>query len=212
MATTEQQIASLLLNIEAVKLSPEKPFVWSSGWHSPIYCDNRISLSFPEARTIIKNALAEAIRINFPEVQAIAGVATAGIAQGVLVADLMQLPNIYVRPEPKKHGMGNQIEGRLVPHQKIVVIEDLISTGGSSLKVVDVLREAGAEVLGMVAIFSYGFEIASENFRQKNVPLVCLSNYEVLIKEALRHDYVNREQTETLAQWRKNPEAWVAKT
>lgn len=212
MATTEQQIASLLLNIEAVKLSPEKPFVWSSGWHSPIYCDNRISLSFPEARTIIKNALAEAIRINFPEVQAIAGVATAGIAQGVLVADLMQLPNIYVRPEPKKHGMGNQIEGRLVPHQKIVVIEDLISTGGSSLKVVDVLREAGAEVLGMVAIFSYGFEIASENFRQKNVPLVCLSNYEVLIKEALRHDYVNREQTETLTEWRKNPETWVAKT
>jgi orotate phosphoribosyltransferase len=208
MSTTEQQIASLLLNIEAVKLSPQKPFVWSSGWNSPIYCDNRISLSFPEARTTIKNALAEAIRINFPDVQAIAGVATAGIAQGVLVADLMQLPNIYVRPEPKKHGMGNQIEGRLVPNQKIVVIEDLISTGGSSLKVVDVLREAGAEVLGMVAIFSYGFEVASENFKQKDVSLVCLSNYEVLIKEALRHDYVNREQIETLSEWRKNPATW----
>jgi orotate phosphoribosyltransferase len=208
MSTTEQQIASLLLNIEAVKLSPQKPFVWSSGWHSPIYCDNRISLSFPEARTIIKNALVEAIRINFPDVQAIAGVATAGIAQGVLVADLMQLPNIYVRPEPKKHGMGNQIEGRLVPNQKVVVIEDLVSTGGSSLKAVDALREAGAEVLGMVAIFSYGFEVASENFKQKNVSLVCLSNYEVLIKEALRHDYVNREQIETLSEWRKNPATW----
>jgi orotate phosphoribosyltransferase len=209
MAVTEQQIASLLLNIEAVKLSPQKPFKWSSGWSSPIYCDNRISLSFPEARTIIKNALSEAIRTHFPDVQAIAGVATAGIAQGVLVSDVLELPNIYVRPEPKKHGMGNQIEGRLVKGQKVVVVEDLISTGGSSLKVVDVLREAGVEVLGMVAIFTYGFEAADNNFEQKGVKLICLSNYEVLIKEALRHDVISREKIETLSEWRKNPSTWT---
>ncbi len=205
---TAHQVASYLLNIEAIKLSPEKPFKWSSGWNSPIYCDNRVSLSFPEVRSYIKNALAEAIKAAYPDVEVIAGVATAGIAQGVLVADVLGLPNIYVRPEPKKHGMGNQIEGKLHVGQKVVVVEDLISTGGSSLKVVDVLREAGAEVLGMAAIFTYGFETAAQNFSEKNLPLLCLCNYEVLIMEALKLDYVGREQIQTLAAWRKNPEQW----
>ncbi|TAH06065.1 MAG: orotate phosphoribosyltransferase [Runella slithyformis] len=170
-----QHIAALLLSIDAVRLSPQKPFQWSSGWHSPIYCDNRLALSYPHVRTDVKNALAEAIKTHFGGAEVIAGVATAGIPQGALVADTLALPYIYVRPEPKSHGMGNQIEGRLLAGQKVVVIEDLISTGGSSLKVVDVLRQAGADVLGMVAIFTYGFEIAAENFRQKNVPLICLS-------------------------------------
>ena len=208
MQDIAHQVAAHLLSIEAIKLSPEKPFKWSSGWNSPIYCDNRVSLSFPLVRTFIKNALAEIIKKHFPEVEVIAGVATAGIPQGVLVAEALELPAIYVRPEPKKHGMANQIEGKLHAGQKVVVIEDLISTGGSSLKVVDVLREAGAEVLGMVAIFNYGFQVAADNFSQKNVTLVCLSNYETLIKEALKLDYINKNQLDSLSEWRKNPSEW----
>jgi orotate phosphoribosyltransferase len=203
-----RHIAALLLSIDAVRLSPEKPFQWSSGWHSPIYCDNRLALSYPHVRTDVKNALAEAIKTHFGGAEVIAGVATAGIPQGALVADTLALPYIYVRPEPKSHGMGNQIEGRLLAGQKVVVIEDLISTGGSSLKVVDVLRQAGADVLGMVAIFTYGFEIAAENFRQKNVPLICLSNYDCLIKEAIKLDYADASELETLTQWRANPAEW----
>ncbi len=203
-----QHIAALLLSIDAVRLSPQKPFQWSSGWHSPIYCDNRLALSYPHVRTDVKNALAEAIKTHFGGAEVIAGVATAGIPQGALVADTLALPYIYVRPEPKSHGMGNQIEGRLLAGQKVVVIEDLISTGGSSLKVVDVLRQAGADVLGMVAIFTYGFEIAAENFRQKNVPLICLSNYDCLIKEAIKLDYADASELETLTQWRANPAEW----
>lgn len=206
--TTANQIASYLLEIEAIKLSPENPFKWSSGWKSPIYCDNRVSLSYPKVRTYIKEKLVEAIKATFPDVEVVAGVATAGIAQGVLVSDLLCVPNIYVRPEPKKHGMGNQIEGRLLAGQKVVVVEDLISTGGSSLKVVDVLREAGAEVLGMVAIFTYGFDTATDNFKEKNVALHCLSNYAVLIQEALKLNYVNQTQLETLGAWRQNPAEW----
>ncbi|MFN4145345.1 MAG: orotate phosphoribosyltransferase [Runella sp.] len=207
-SVVSRQVAAHLLQIEAIRLRPEQPFQWSSGWLSPIYCDNRLSLSYPQVRTYIKNALAESIRQNFPEVECIAGVATAGIAQGALVADVLGLPYSYVRPEPKKHGMGNQIEGRIVAGQKVVVIEDLISTGGSSLKVVDVLRQAGVEVLGMAAIFTYSFEIAQENFRQKNLPLVCLSDYEYLIVEALKLDYITESQLETLAQWRQDPANW----
>jgi orotate phosphoribosyltransferase len=153
-----KRIAELLLEAQAIKLSPEKPFQWSSGWFSPIYCDNRVALSYPDTRTFIKKALAELIRAKYPNAQAVVGVATGGIAQGALVADILELPFAYVRPEPKKHGMGNQIEGRLEKDQSVVIVEDLISTGGSSLKTVDVLREAGIEVAGMVAIFTYGLQ------------------------------------------------------
>ncbi|AEI51538.1 orotate phosphoribosyltransferase [Runella slithyformis] len=203
-----RQIAAHLLNIEAIQLRPEQPFKWSSGWNSPIYCDNRLALSFPEVRTYIKNSLAGAIKSHFPAAELIAGVATAGIAQGALVADVLHMPYAYVRPEPKKHGMGNQIEGRVLKGQKVVVLEDLISTGGSSLKVVDVLREAGAEVLGMISIFTYGFSIADENFKQKDVPLVTLSDYDCMLTEALKLDYIESGQLDTLTKWREDPGSW----
>lgn len=204
----KDQIARQLLEVQAVKLRPNDPFTWSSGWLSPIYCDNRVTLSFPAVRTFIKNALADAIQLNFPTVEVIAGVATAGVAQGALVADVLNLPYCYVRPEPKKHGMGNQIEGRFQSGQKVVVIEDLISTGGSSLKVVEALRQAGAEVLGMAAIFTYGFPLAATNFEAANVPLICLSDYAALIDEAQRMDYVQEEQLVSLAAWRNDPAIW----
>jgi len=203
-----QEIARVLLEVKAVRLRPEEPFTWSSGWKSPIYCDNRLTLSFPEARTLIKNGLAEAIRQSFPEVEAIAGVATAGIAQGALVADVLNLPYLYVRPEPKKHGMGNQIEGRTESGQRVVVIEDLISTGGSSLKVVDALRAAGASVLGMAAIFTYGFPLADQNFAEKGVKLITLSNYEALLAEAQRLNYIPEAALASLSAWREAPEVW----
>lgn len=203
-----KRIAELLLEAQAIKLSPEKPFQWSSGWFSPIYCDNRVALSYPDTRTFIKKALAELIRAKYPNAQAVVGVATGGIAQGALVADLLELPFAYVRPEPKKHGMGNQIEGRLEKGQSVVIVEDLISTGGSSLKTVDALREAGIEVAGMVAIFTYGFQVAANNFAEKNVELHTISNYNALIEVALEHDYVSSEQVESLAAWRVAPESW----
>ena len=203
-----KRIAELLLEAKAIKLSPDKPFQWSSGWLSPIYCDNRVALSYPDTRTFIKKTLAKLIKEEYPDVQAVVGVATGGIAQGALVADLLELPFAYVRPEPKKHGMGNQIEGRLEPGQSVIIIEDLISTGGSSLKVVDVLREAGIEVAGMVAIFTYGFEIAENNFKAKNVRLSTVSNYNALIEFALEHDYINADQLESLSAWRLAPESW----
>jgi orotate phosphoribosyltransferase len=204
----KEQIARYLLDVQAVKLRPNDPFTWSSGWLSPIYCDNRVTLSYPEARTFIKNALADAIRLNFPTVEVIAGVATAGVAQGALVADVLALPYCYVRPEPKKHGMGNQIEGRLEVGKKVVVIEDLISTGGSSLKVVEALRQAGAEVLGMAAIFTYGFPLADNNFKAADVPLICLSDYAALIDEAQRMGSVQPDQLDSLAAWRNDPANW----
>lgn len=203
-----KKIAELLLEAQAIKLSPEKPFQWSSGWLSPIYCDNRIALSYPDTRTFIKKALADVIREQYPDVQAVVGVATGGIAQGALVADILELPFAYVRPEPKKHGMGNQIEGRLEKGQSVIIIEDLISTGGSSLKVVDVLRAAGIEVAGMIAIFTYGFQIAETNFEEKDVKLTTLSNYNALIETALEHSYVNSSQLESLAAWRQAPDQW----
>lgn len=207
-SNTALQIAAYLLETEAVKLRPAAPFTWSSGWHSPIYCDNRVTLSFPAIRSFIKNALAEEIRNHFPEAEVIGGVATAGIAQGALVADLLNLPYIYVRPEPKSHGMGNQIEGRLQPAQKVVMIEDLISTGGSSLKATQAVNAAGGEVIGMAAIFTYGFEKAARNFKEANIPLVCLSNYQNLLGIALEQGYIKADMLETLSNWRKSPETW----
>ncbi|QIP15239.1 orotate phosphoribosyltransferase [Spirosoma aureum] len=204
----QQTVARHLLTVEAVRLQPGSPFTWSSGWKSPIYCDNRVTLAYPEVRTFIKNALADRIRQEFPTVDVIAGVATAGIPQGVLVADVLNLPYCYVRPEPKAHGMGKQIEGRLEAGQRVVVIEDLISTGGSSLKVVDALRAAGADVLGMAAIFTYGFPLAAQNFANKNVPLVCLSDYSSLLTEAQALDYIPVDALDSLSTWRENPAEW----
>jgi orotate phosphoribosyltransferase len=206
--TTARKIASFLLETKAVQLRPNEPFQWSSGWKSPIYCDNRITLSSPEARTFIKKSLAKLIKKNFPDAQAIAGVATAGIAQGALVADYLNLPFSYVRPKPKEHGMGNQIEGRIEKGQKVVVIEDLISTGGSSLKAVEALRAAGVEVVGMVAIFTYGFKAADENFDANNVKLATLSSYKYLIDEALQSNYISADDVASLQKWRRNPEKW----
>jgi orotate phosphoribosyltransferase len=206
--TIAEQIASMLLEIKAIRLNPDVPFQWASGWNSPIYCDNRVSLSFPKVRNLVKESLAANIQAYFPEVQMIAGVATAGIAQGALVADFLDLPFCYVRPEPKKHGMGNQIEGQIKPKQKVVLIEDLISTGGSSLKAADALREAGVEVLGMVAIFTYGFQLADQNFADKNVKCYTLSNYEILIEQAVKQKYISESQLVTLQEWRLNPSAW----
>jgi orotate phosphoribosyltransferase len=206
--TTARKIASFLLKTKAVKLSPEQPFKWSSGWNSPIYCDNRITLSDVEARMFIKKALAKAIKKNFPDVDLIAGVATAGIAQGALVADYMNLPFAYVRPKPKEHGMGNQIEGKIEKGQKVVVLEDLISTGGSSIKAAEALTAQGIEVVGMIAIFTYGFKIADDNFAEKNLKLVTLSNYNFLIDEALKQEYVKASDVESLKKWRRNPAKW----
>lgn len=206
--TTSRKIAAMLLETKAVKLSPEKPFKWSSGWNSPIYCDNRVTLSFPEVRTFIKKSLAKAIKKQFPDAEVIAGVATAGIPQGALVAEALGLPFAYVRPKPKEHGMGNQIEGRIEAGKKVVVIEDLISTGGSSLKAVDALREAGIEVIGMAAIFTYGFKVADKNFEEKGVKLITLSNYSSLIDEAIQKNYVSADTLESLKKWRRNPEKW----
>jgi orotate phosphoribosyltransferase len=203
---TARKIASYLLETQAVKLSPQKPFKWSSGWNSPIYCDNRITLSHVEARTFIKKALAKAIKKNFPDATLIAGVATAGIAQGALVADYLQLPFAYVRPKPKEHGMGNQIEGRIPEGSKVVVLEDLISTGGSSLKAAEALKNQGIEVLGMAAIFTYGFKTADINFAEKGLPLVTLSNYTYLIDEALKQNYIGQDDIALLKKWRRAPD------
>lgn len=209
--TIARRVAALLLEAKAIKLSPQQPFQWSSGWLSPIYCDNRVALSYPAARTYIKEQLAALVKSHFPKAEAIAGVATAGIAQGALIADLLELPFAYVRPEPKKHGMGNQIEGRLEKGQKVVLVEDLISTGGSSLKVADALRQAEVEVEGMVAIFTYGFETAAKNFAEKEVKLAVLSDYNHLIEVALAEGYIRQNEVENLAEWRESPETWGLK-
>jgi orotate phosphoribosyltransferase len=206
---TASEVASKLLQIQAIRLQPEKPFTWASGWKSPIYCDNRLSLSFPEVRTFIKENLVKAIQENYPEVEAIAGVATAGIPQGALIADQMNLPFIYVRSKPKGHGMENMIEGKVTPDQKVVVVEDLVSTGGSSLKAVQDLKNAGFDVLGMVAIFTYGFEIASNNFEEANVKLICLSDYSAMLPQALANDYIDEHTLASLMEWRKDPASWT---
>jgi len=205
---TGKKIASMLLDIEAIKLNISTPFKWSSGWNSPIYCDNRISLSFPEVRSFIKKELASAIKNNYRDVEAIAGVATAGIPQGALVADLLDLPFVYVRSKPKGHGMENMIEGKIVEGQKVVLIEDLVSTGGSSLKAAEALKQTGFEVLGMGAIFTYGFAVAEKNFENAAIKLFCLSNYQLLLEEALEREYIKENQLGTLKNWRENPSEW----
>lgn len=208
MNNIEETIAHQLLQIKAIKLQPANPFTWASGWLSPIYCDNRKTLSYPEVRTYIKDRFADMIREHFADVDVIAGVATGAIAQGALVADILEKPFIYVRSSPKGHGLENLVEGKLLPGQKVVVIEDLISTGGSSLKAVEAIRNNGAEVLGMVAIFSYGFQLADQQFEEKKVKLRTLSNYKTLIKVAVDTGYVTSEEVETLEQWRQNPSQW----
>ncbi|MBK0404714.1 orotate phosphoribosyltransferase [Adhaeribacter sp. BT258] len=205
---TARKIAAYLLETGAVKLRPEQPFKWSSGWNSPIYCDNRVTLSHPAIRTFIKKALATAIKNNFPKVEVIAGVATAGIAQGALVAEELGLPFVYVRPEPKSHGMGNQIEGHLEAGKKVVMLEDLISTGGSSLKSAKAVQAANAEVIGMAAIFTYGFAKADQNFEEAHIPLVTLSNYNVLAEVAQEKGIIKPESFESLKSWREAPEVW----
>lgn len=205
---TALKIASELLRIEAIKLNLENPFTWASGWRSPIYCDNRLALSFPEIRTYIKNALAEAVRNNFPEAEAIAGVATAGIPQGALLAEELGLPFIYVRSKPKGHGMTNLIEGKAVPGQKVVVIEDLVSTGGSSIKAAKDLQVAGIKVMGMLAIFTYGFPVADKNFAEAQIELKTLSNYSIMLEEAIKLNYVSEADLETLEEWRQSPSTW----
>ena len=202
------EIALALLSIGAVKLQPENPFTWASGWKSPIYCDNRLTLSFPEVRTTIKNALANVVKGNFSKAEAIAGVATAGIPQGALIADLLDLPFLYVRPKPKDHGMTNLIEGKITKGQNVVVVEDLISTGGSSLKAVEALRDAGFNVLGMAAIFSYGFQEAKENFKKNNVSLETLSDYSTLIHVGMQHEFILPSAIASLEAWRKDPATW----
>lgn len=212
MKQLDRILAEKLLKISAIKLQPDNPFTWASGWNSPIYTDNRKTLSYPEVRNFIKVELTRLIMENFGEVEVVAGVATGAIAQGALVAETMGLPYIYVRSSPKDHGLENLIEGNLKPGHKVVVIEDLISTGGSSLKAVEAIRNAGAEVVGMVAIFSYQFPIAVEAFKKANVQLLTLSNYSAMLEAALEINYIKDSDLETLKQWRKDPANWTPNT
>lgn len=204
----EHAVASKLLQLKAVKLSPEQPFTWASGWKSPIYCDNRKILSFPYDRDFIKSELCSVIFEQFPDAGAIIGVATAGIAWGVMVSDQLKLPFLYVRPKPKEHGMGNQIEGEFHAEQKVVVIEDLISTGNSSLQVCEVLKKEGVEILGMVSIFTYGFPQAEESFANAGIKLISLSNYQALAQIAAEQGHIAPEMLPTLEEWRKDPANW----
>jgi len=204
----EQQVAEFLLQIKAIKLQPNNPFTWASGWKSPIYCDNRITLSHPTARTYIRQQLTQLIQEKFGSVGCIAGVATAGIPQGVLVAQELGLPFIYVRSKPKEHGTGSMIEGDNMAGKRVVVIEDLISTGKSSLQAVEALRDAGYDVAGLAAIFTYGFDIATENFNEAKCQFVTLSNYTALIKYAEINQYISADDTTVLKQWRENPSVW----
>jgi orotate phosphoribosyltransferase len=205
---TAATIAGYLLDINAIKLSPSEPFTWTSGWKSPIYSDNRLSLSHPEVRSYIKKALAALVARQFPGTEAVIGVATAGIAPGALVADEMNLPFGYVRSEAKKHGMGKQVEGDIKPGQKIVVVEDLVSTGKSSLQAVESLKAFGCEVLGMVSIFTYGFDAARDAFEQAGCPYFSLSNYNALIEVAASRNIISAGEGSVLAEWRKSPDTW----
>ncbi|NQX82085.1 MAG: orotate phosphoribosyltransferase [Flavobacteriaceae bacterium] len=205
---TAKQSARILLEIEAVKFQPENPFTWASGWKSPIYCDNRVSLSFPKERKFLANSFAEIIKSKYNNVDYIAGVATGAIAIGVLVADILDIPFVYVRPEPKKHGRKNQIEGYLKENSSVIVIEDLISTGKSSLDAVSALKTEGANVLGMLAIFSYGFDIATENFKKYDLHLDTLTSYDYLIEQSVELNKIDESQIELLKDWRKDPSNW----
>jgi orotate phosphoribosyltransferase len=205
---TAREVAAKLLDIGAIKLNHQKPFTWSSGWKSPVYCDNRLALSYPPIRSFIKKELAEAIKENFPSAECIAGVATAGIPQGALVAEELGLPFVYVRPKPKEHGMGNLIEGKIEKGQKVVLVEDLISTGGSSLKAAQAMKDAGFKVIGMVAIFTYGFEQSEKSFAEEKVPLICLSDFNYLLQEALERKYLDENQLIYVKSWRLDPANW----
>jgi orotate phosphoribosyltransferase len=208
MKENEKEIAQLLLQINAIKLNPAKPYTWASGWKSPIYCDNRKTLSYPHVRRKIYEAFADIITKKYPEAEGIAGVATGAIAHGALVAEKLKLPFIYIRSSSKGHGLENQIEGEYVPQQRFVVIEDLVSTGGSSLKAVEALRSAGCLVLGMIAIFTYGFPMAVDNFLKAGCELETLSNYETLIGVASETGYITNQDMDTLKIWRKAPDRW----
>lgn len=208
MDNLETIFAGKLLGVKAIKLQPTNPFTWASGWKSPFYCDNRKTLSYPELRTFVKLEIARLILERFPQVEAIAGVATGAIPQGALVADALSLPFVYVRSKPKDHGLENLIEGELKPNMKVVVVEDLISTGGSSLKAVEAIRNNGCEVIGMVASYTYGFDVAKEAFKAAKVELVTLTNYEAVVAEALRIGYINEPDVVLLNEWRKDPSHW----
>jgi len=208
MDTLKKTFAGKLLEVKAVKLQPANPFTWASGWKSPIYCDNRKTLSYPELRNFVKSELVHTVLEHFSEAEAVAGVATGAIAQGALVADALNLPFVYVRSKAKDHGMGNLIEGELPQGTKVVVIEDLISTGGSSLKAVEALRANGCEVVGMAASFTYGFPVAEQAFADAGVKLITLSDYEHVIQQALETGYIANTDVEVLKEWRKNPATW----
>ena len=200
--------AQRLLEVQAIKLQPDSPFTWASGWKSPFYCDNRKTLSFPDLRSFVKIELCHLVQQHFPEADAVAGVATGAIAQGALVADELGLPFCYVRSKAKDHGMQNLIEGQVAEGAKVVVVEDLISTGGSSLKAVEALRQAGVEVVGMVASYTYGFPVAEEAFREAGVRLLTLTDYESVVAQALKTGYIKEDHIPVLAEWRKNPSEW----
>lgn len=208
MKSLEKITAEKLLKIKAIKLQPSLPFTWASGWKSPIYCDNRKLMSYPNIRNFLKIQFGRIILEKHPDVEAIAGVATGAIAPGAIVADLLGLPFVYIRSTPKGHGLENLIEGDLKPNQKVVVIEDLVSTGNSSLKAVEAIRKDGAEVIGMVSIFTYGFPIATKNMKEANVKLTSLSNYDAILEEAVRTLYIDESELETLQDWRENPDTW----
>lgn len=208
MKTLENIFAAKLLNVKAIKLQPTNPFTWASGWKSPFYCDNRKTLSYPDLRCFVKIELVRLIMENFPDAEAVAGVATGAIAQGALVADALNLPFVYVRSKPKDHGLENLIEGELKPGMKVVVVEDLISTGGSSLKAVEAIRKNGCEVVGMVASYTYGFDVAKKAFEDANVKLLTLTNYEAVVTEALSTGYIQPSDVELLHSWRKDPATW----
>lgn len=206
--TLKRDFASKLLRIKAIKLQPNEPFTWASGWKSPFYCDNRKTLSYPDIRTFVKVGMVHAILKHFPEADVIAGVATAGIPQAALIADVLNMPLIYIRSKPKDHGLENLIEGEMKEGAKVVVIEDLISTGGSSLKAVEAIRKAGGDVVGMVASYTYGFPIAAQAFKDANVKLVTLTDYDHVVAEALATGYIQESDTELLNEWRKDPSGW----
>jgi orotate phosphoribosyltransferase len=206
--TNEKTVAEKLLQVNAVKLNPKNPFTWASGWKSPIYCDNRKLLGYPYVRDFIKSEMCNVIFEQFPDAELLAGVATAGIAWGAMAADQLKLPYIYVRPKPKEHGLGNQIEGYYEKGMKTVIVEDLISTGKSSLQVVDVVKEAGLDVIGMVSIFTYGFEAATISCAQAGVRTISLTNYDTLIKLAVEKGIIEEEDQNTLLNWRENPSVW----
>lgn len=208
MKTLESIFADKLLKVKAIKLQPTNPFTWASGWKSPFYCDNRKTLSYPDLRSFVKIQTARLIMERFPEAEAVAGVATGAIPQGAMVADTLNMPFVYVRSKPKDHGLENLIEGELKPGTKVVVVEDLISTGGSSLKAVEAIRNYGCEVVGMVASYTYGFDVAEKAFKDANVELVTLTNYEAVVAQALATGYIKEADVELLNQWRKAPSEW----